>query len=380
MPIALIIILIFACGINYYLARRYFQCFKFLFPKTVFLLYIAIFVVITLFILLGFFRSMLPISQGVRDFLCIVSAYCMGFFVYMLLFTVLTDVAFFILTLFKKLSITRELLRFVCGITAIGLTFVTVVYGFYNAKQLKVVNYDIVIEDNALENELNIVLISDVHLGAIGAEDRLESIVAKINSLNPDIICIAGDFFDNDYNAIKDPEGAIETLKKLQSKYGTYLCFGNHDSGSTVPQMKEFLEKSEIHPLYDESVIIDGKFVLVGRLDKSPIGGYRDMERKDTNELLAEIDTSLPIIVMEHNPARIDEYPNEVDLILSGHTHKGQIFPGAIITDIMYTVDHGYYRENTTSPHVIVSSGVGTWGMPMRVGTRSEIVQITLHS
>jgi predicted MPP superfamily phosphohydrolase len=86
----------------------------------------------------------------------------------------------------------------------------------------------------------------------------------------------------------------------------------------------------------------------------------------------------MPVIVMEHNPARIGEYGGEVDLILAGHSHRGQMFPGSLITRAMFAVDYGHYQKDADSPHVIVTSGVSTWGPPMRVGTNSEIVVITL--
>jgi predicted MPP superfamily phosphohydrolase len=81
---------------------------------------------------------------------------------------------------------------------------------------------------------------------------------------------------------------------------------------------------------------------------------------------------------MDHNPASIGEYGLGADLILCGHTHKGQLFPASIVTNAMYDVDYGYYRKDAVSPHVIVSSGVGYWGMPMRVGTDCEIVSVKI--
>ena len=84
------------------------------------------------------------------------------------------------------------------------------------------------------------------------------------------------------------------------------------------------------------------------------------------------------MIVLEHNPKNIDEYNNDVDLILSGHTHKGQIFPANLITKLLYTIDYGYLKEKNNNPNVIVTSGVGTWGMPFRIGTNNEIVNIKI--
>ena len=135
----------------------------------------------------------------------------------------------------------------------------------------------------------------------------------------------------------------------------------------------------DVKLLKDEYVIIDGRMALFGRLDASPIGGAGKLQRKSISDAIAYLDADMPIVVMEHNPARIGEYGGETDLILSGHTHKGQIFPGNLFTNFMFAVDYGHYQKNDGSPHVIVTSGAGTWGMPMRIGTNNEIASITLR-
>jgi len=217
-----------------------------------------------------------------------------------------------------------------------------------------------------------------LHLGALGSEKRVMEAVEEINKMNPDIVCIAGDIFDNDYYAIKNPEQVAECLRRIKSKYGVYACLGNHDAGKTMNKLIEFIQMSNINLLADKSVVIDERFILVGRLDETPIGSNGGLERAETEVVLKNIDKTLPVIVLDHNPQHIDEYKNDVDLILSGHTHKGQLFPANIITGLMYTVDYGHYRKNNESPHVIVTSGLGTWGMPMRVGTDCEIVNIRI--
>lgn len=375
MSIALIIIL----SINYYLARRSFQCISYSFPKIPSAATLIIFAILTFLLCFGFVRSMLPVSEKVKYLLAVVSSYYMGFFLYFFMYTLLTDMVILVLRLCKIITPTMTSLRFISGIIVICLTLATTGYGIYNATQLKVVKYDVT-ADKPLEHDWNIVMISDLHLGSVTSEKKLDKIVNEINSLNPDIICIAGDFFDSDFYAIQNPEKATDTLRQLQSKYGTYVCLGNHDAGNSFPQMAEFLEQSNIHALNDSYTLLQNKLILAGRLDSSPIGGYGGTHRKSTDEFMADIDTSLPVVVLDHNPMNISEYTGEVDLILCGHTHKGQIFPGSIITNAMYEVDYGYYRRNNDSPQVIVSSGVGFWGMPMRVGTDCEIVQINLHS
>lgn len=367
-------------SITYYLARRSFQWIRVLVPKVPFWVYIVVFAVLTVVLVLGFARSMLPVPTGVKHVFAAVSSYYMGIFIYLFVFYVLADVVVLICRLCKCMTENMEKLRFVSGIAVLVLTVITVGYGLVHARSLKVVKYKIAVQEKEMKRDWNVVMISDLHLGAVGSEGRLGEIVNRINGLEPDLVCIAGDLFDSDYRAIKDPETAIATLQRLDTKYGVYACLGNHDSGDTAPQMQQFLERAGIQVLNDTYVTIGDELVLVGRLDSSPIGGYEGMRRKNVTEVLTGIDTSLPVLVMDHNPANIGEYGKGVDLIVSGHTHKGQIFPGGVFTEILFEVDHGYYRRNAASPHVIVSSGVGTWGMPMRVGTDSEIVQILLRA
>ena len=118
---------------------------------------------------------------------------------------------------------------------------------------------------------------------------------------------------------------------------------------------------------------------LFGRVDPSPIGGFGELKRKEITESIASLDPKLPVVVMDHTPSNIEQYGENVDLVLAGHTHKGQIFPGSLITNAVFVVDYGHYQKDTVSPHVIVTSGVGTWGMPMRVGSNNEIVSINLR-
>ena len=167
----------------------------------------------------------------------------------------------------------------------------------------------------------------------------------------------------------------VNLLGSIKNKYGVYASLGNHDAGETFDKMMDILSRGNVKVLMDESVVIDDRLAIIGRLDKTPIGGYGDgIVRGDFDDIIKDID--LPLVVLEHNPMYIDEYDNRVDLILSGHTHKGQLFPANIITDLMYEVDYGYYNNSGT--HVVVSSGVGTWSMPMRVGSHCEIVSINI--
>lgn len=367
-------------GVNYYLAKRCFQCLSFLIPDSSLIPYLILFALLSLLMFFGFIRSQLPIPAAAKHILAVISSYEMGFFAYFIIFTVLSDIILLILQWLNILSPATPSLRFVSGIIVLALTIITVGYGTYHGHQLNIITYNVPIDEKTMNQDWNIVMISDLHLGAVDSEKRLSKIVDKINNLEPDLVCIAGDFFDNDFAAIKNPQKAIETLRQLKSEYGVYACLGNHDAGATVLQMQQFLEQCNIYLLNDAYTTVRNELVIVGRLDPSPINGYGDtkLSRRNISEVLSGTDPALPILVLDHNPANIEEYGNEVDLILSGHTHRGQLFPGSLITKALFTVDYGYYRKDAASPHVIVSSGVSTWGMPMRIGSDCEIVQIRL--
>lgn len=365
----LAIVLLIIGGSNLYLARRVWQFLVHFFPNLPLWPLIVLFALLMLVLTLGFSRSMLPLPASVKHALGTANACWMGVFVYLLLFFLLADAAYLLVRPVWPV----DRIFFLAG--ALLLTIAVCGYGFFHATDLKQKDYDITVPNAP---DMTVVLISDVHLGAVGSEKRLIQIVEKINALEPDLVCIAGDFFDSDFAAIRDPDTAAATLQQLSATYGIYACLGNHDAGSTAADMQVFLEQCGIHLLNDASTDIGGKLILAGRVDSSPIGSLGGISRQGLD--LAGIDPALPVIVMDHNPAHIHEYGSETDLILCGHTHRGQIFPGSLITNRMYTVDYGYYRADEVSPQVIVSSGVGTWGMPMRVGTDCEIVRISLHS
>lgn len=380
MIVGIIVMLLVLIGANSYIALRLYHGVKYLFPQIGAVIFITIGILITLPFILGFTRSLLPIPATAKNIFGVISSYWMGIFVYLILYFVIADIVLLILKIINVVpKPIPQSVHFILGLVVILATTVTVSYGIYNANRIKQVSYDIKLEEKIMASELNIVLISDIHIGALKSEKRLEKIVRSINDLEPDIVCISGDIFDNDYYAIHKPEESIKLLKSVKTKYGVYACLGNHDSGKTINQLLDFLDRSNIKVLNDEYVVIDKQFILVGRLDASPIGGYGDMRRKKFEEVMTGIDYTLPIIVMDHNPANIEEYGDKVDLILSGHTHRGQIFPGSMFTNAMFIVDYGYYRKDNNSPHVVVTSGAGTWGMPMRVGTNCEIVSIKLH-
>lgn len=369
-------ILFFYGGTNFYIGRKILQWIKLLYPNVNGTIYTVIYVCLALSIMF----AMLPLPTTLKGIMSWIGSHLMGIFVYLLLFLLVTDLVILLGSLVKIIpNPVPQSVHFYANLMVILLTISFVSYGIYHANHVKTVSYEIKTKKTNAKAGMKIVLISDLHLGAAHSEKRLKSVVEKVNALEPDLVCIAGDIFDNDYTAIQDPDRANALLKKIKAKYGVYSSLGNHDAGKTFDQMLHFLERSNVKLLNDEHVIIDDRLALFGRVDASPIGGFGEIKRKDISDQIASLDTDLPIVVMDHTPNKLDQYDEKTDLILAGHTHKGQIFPFNLITNAIFTVDYGHYQKDSNSPHVIVTSGAGTWGMPMRVGSNNEVVSIQLH-
>jgi len=374
--IAAVVVLSAFCGINFYIARRLYQWLGLLSLNMNVKVFAGIYILLAISLLFGF----LPLPPGVRSVFAWIGAYWIGIFVYLLIFTLISDVSLFLGSAVRIVpNPTPQSALFFKGLFTVLLTAGVVCYGMFNAGHIKHVSYDI-LQENASLSGLRIVMISDTHLGAVGLTDRnLERIVESVNALEPDIVCITGDIFNDDIATIRDSGGTATRLRSIESTYGVYACLGNHDGGLTLERMISFLEDCNITLLKDEYEIIDSRLALFGRLDSSPIGGSGGFRRRDISDTIASIGAEFPVVVMEHNPSHIGEYGADVLLILSGHTHRGQMYPGSLVTRAIFTADYGHYRKDSESPHVIVTSGVSTWGPPMRVGTNNEIVSIILR-
>ena len=240
--------------------------------------------------------------------------------------------------------------------------------------------------------DLKIILVSDLHLGYNIGLRQMEKMVAKINAEKADLVVIAGDIFDNEWEAVQEPGRMAELLRGIRSKYGVYACYGNHDieepilAGFTFrqrapkassPQMDAFLSDAGIQLLRDEGVLIDGAFYLYGRADAQRPGAGIS-ERKSPQEITADMDKTRPIIVIDHQPRELAALAAAgVDIDLCGHTHDGQMFPGNLVVRPFWENFYGYLQKG--SMHNIVTSGVGLFGPNMRVGTKAEICPITVH-
>lgn len=378
--ILLIIIALFFFGTNVYISCRMYQCLHALFHDLNMLFFGIICVLLAALAFLSIARSHLNISPHAKYALGVYGGVWMSAYVYLLLTLIAADMLLLVLGAVRLIPLpVIDTVRFLSSLAAILVTAVIIIAGTIHADNYTNPSYEVRTEKIADGRGWNIVLVSDLHIGAVRSEKRLERLVSEINAKKPDIVCIAGDIFDNDFHAIIDTEHCAEIFRGLNAEYGVFACLGNHDAGDTLNKMLEFLPKCNITLLDEKYTLIENSLILAGRLDGSPIGSYGEIKRGDFDSVMTGADKKLPVVVLDHTPSHIDEYPDFVDLILCGHTHRGQIFPGCLFTKRLFKVDYGLFKENENSTTVIVTSGASTWGMPVRVGTDSEIVSIRLY-
>lgn len=320
--------------------------------------------------------------------------YFLGTFLYIILVIVVVDLVRLILKYvfharFLEFRSTFVITGFVC----MALIILISAYGILHVGTIKVTPYEVTVNKKVKDmDSLKIVLLADTHFGYSINCRHAQKMVEKINAQDPDIVCIAGDIFDNDYDAISDPEGVCNALKSIKSRYGVYACWGNHDLDEPIlagftfggkkkdqadPRMEQLLRDANIHLLTDEAKLIDDKFYVVGRNDSSrthKLGG----QRLSPAQLTKDLDLDKPVIFIDHQPKQLQETADAgADLDLCGHTHDGQIFPGNLFIHLFWENSFGYLKKDKM--HNIVTSGVGVWGPDMRVGTNCEICPITVH-
>jgi predicted MPP superfamily phosphohydrolase len=266
--------------------------------------------------------------------------------------------------------------KYIMSACILGLVGVLLLGGHINSTIPRIRKLNLPIAKKAGKiKSLNIVAVSDIHIGTIVGRSRIEHIVRRINSLDPDLVLMPGDIVDMDLTPVIR-QNLGEPLRDIRSRFGVYAATGNHEYIGDVATACAYLTEHHIKMLRDQSVKIADSFFLVGREDLSSnrFGGHR---RKDLAELMAAVDTTFPVILMDHQPSALREASLQgVDLQISGHTHNGQLWPINYIVASIYELPWGYKKIGNT--HVYVSDGVGTWGPPIRIGNRPEIVQIHL--
>lgn len=246
--------------------------------------------------------------------------------------------------------------------------------GFFNGFKAPIVKeVDIFIE--GLAKEFCVVQISDVHIGKTLGKEFLDDIIRQVNALDPDIVVITGDLVDLPVASIGDK---LDGLRDIQSRLGVFFVPGNHEYFYGVHAIMEHLEFLGVNVLSNRSMVIDNSFNLAGVSDM--MGKRFDFLPPDIKSALLHVKPELPTILLAHQPKMTKELKDEkIDLILSGHTHGGQIFPFGLLVLLDQPYLSGLYQHSVKT-QVFVSNGAGYWGPPVRILAPSEIVKITLKA
>ncbi|NLW43586.1 MAG: metallophosphoesterase [Syntrophomonadaceae bacterium] len=369
-------ILIFALvfgSLNFYIGWHLWVILRAWVPSSLGWVYWAIFWLVALSYIIGRAGStVLPGRLGTH--LTVLGSYWLACMYYLVIILLLVDLIGF---LDHRLGFLPEPLTNP-HLAAAGVTLLTLgilVYGSWNAHHPRITEYSLEIPKKAGElSELRIVAASDVHLGPIVHNGRLRKMVEMVNSLEPDLVLLPGDIIDENIRPFLEQKMS-ETLRLLSPKYGTYAVLGNHEyMGGHVDETIRHLEEAGVKVLRDRWVLVADSFYVVGRDEvMSRYAGRRP--RTPLSQILAGVDHTKPIIMIDHQPIDLDEADRVgIDLQVSGHTHLGQLFPNQLVTDRLFENDYGYSKKENLQ--VIVSCGYGTWGPPIRIGNTPEILYI----
>lgn len=329
--------------------------------------------------------------DGLRRLLLQIGNHWFGWMLYLVLAVLVVELALVGIRRARGKDFAQmQQVRRVQGGVALALVCAVSLYGMAHAEQLHVTDYDVTLQGAG--EDMTVALLADLHLGYSTEAAYIEQAVAAINAMQPDLVVIAGDIFDNAYEAVPEPDRIAAALASLDSTYGTYACWGNHDVSEPIlagftwdtadedkddPRMTEFLEKAGVTLLEDRAVTLENGVQLVGRRDPSRAKKLAE-QRLDPAQLLASLDPDRPIFVIDHQPKELDALAQAgADLDLSGHTHDGQLFPGNLLMYLLWDNACGCVQVGGMTS--VVTSGLGVWGPDMRVGTNSEVVCISVH-
>jgi len=372
------IVLVIYALINYYIIHRGFQAFS---PDSTIRIWINVFIVVfASSFIAGRFLERVSVNWFTATLIW-VGSFWLAIMVYLLLQILVIDLfrgLHSVIGIFPEFIISNpDKSKKITGIIVLIITLIIVGIGHLNTWFPAVRELNLTInKDGGKLNTLHVVALSDIHLGTTIEKRHMAGIVKKVNALNPDIILIPGDLIDEDITPVIH-SNVGEKLTSFKSKYGVFAVTGNHEDIGGVYKAKKYLTDHNINLLNDTAILIDESFYLAGREDLT-INQFTNQKRKDLKNIVLEVDTSKPIILLDHQPFKLDQAEkNGIDLQLSGHTHHGQLWPFNYITKMVFELSWGYKQKGNT--HYYVSSGVGGWGPPIRTVNRPEIISINLH-
>lgn len=263
------------------------------------------------------------------------------------------------------------------GIIPVCMALSVFIYGYFNIRNIVRTDYTIYTDKN-ISRDFKILMIADSHYGTIFQSEKLRELKSDMDSENADIVVLVGDIVDESTTAEQMKE-VFEVFGDINSEYGVYYVYGNHDQQNyssdpeyTAEELEQTIRDNDIKILVDQYTEISNDIVIAGRNDFSN-------ERVSAEETLKGADRDKFIVMLDHQPLDYAENAEQgTDLILSGHTHGGQIFPVGFFINILKTADLCYGYEKIDNLNAVVSSGIAGWGFPVRTENHSEYVIINI--
>jgi predicted MPP superfamily phosphohydrolase len=307
-------------------------------------------------------------------FLKVVGAYYFGILEFAIMILPFANLAGWIL---KKRGYAPEFYVPILSILVLTILFSIYIRGMWNAWTPIVRTFEITVPKKAGDmKELRIAVASDLHLGNIVGNRHLQKMVGIMNNMNADLVLLPGDIIDEQIEPFERNQMA-KIFEKLNTRHGTFAVLGNHEYyGGHIENYVQQMKTIGISVLQDEVVYVADSFYVIGRKDKTA-ESTRFGGRQPVLELVEFLDTSKPFIMMDHQPFLFEKALEAgVDILVCGHTHRGQFAPNHLVTKKIYEIDWGYLLKETL--HVFVSSGYGTWGPPIRLASQAEIMEIVV--
>ena len=316
-------------------------------------------------------------SSLVSEWIYRVGAFWLAFMLYFALTLLVFDVIRLLNHFFHFLPEMSQTFRLRLGLATVAFVSFVVLAGHLNALNTRIREISLTIPKKVNGNHaMKIVMASDIHLGALIGENREAKLVRIINSQKPDLVLLCGDLVDGDIAPVLR-KNLGKHLQEIKSVMGVYAIPGNHEYIGGIAKTLPYLKSVNIKLLRDSILVLPNGVSVVGRDDRDNRQMGEENRRKTLKELMAGIDKTFPVIVMNHQPFNLEEAVAEnVDLHLSGHTHHGQLWPLNYITKAVFELSWGYLKKGETNFYV--SSGFGSWGPPVRIGNTPEVVVFNL--
>lgn len=269
------------------------------------------------------------------------------------------------------------------GIIPIIVSAVLLAYGYINMNNVVETDYTVYTDKTIREEGYRVALLADVHYGVSLTMEELREVCDKISERDVDIVVLCGDIVD-DNTTNEEMRTFFEIFSSIKNRHGIFYVYGNHDRqlyrtdrAYTESELRSVIEGNGIIILEDDTYPINDEFTIVGREDTSYYGSDG---RKSMEALLKDVDMDDFILTLDHQPKKYEENGKAgTDLLLSGHTHGGQIWPANILFEIVKFDDAVYgYTAIDDDTQAIVTSGLAGWGFPVKTASPAEYVIIDI--